>query len=149
MAKLTGVPATTPGVLQTYNAVQQAMPVNTNLGGFVSSQQMGVTQLAIQYCSALVDDTSARASFFPGFNFAADPAAAFADRSLVLTPLNERLLGVNINTQPSTAGVDTDINSLIDDLMTCGGGACEADRTERIVKAACATVLGSASMLVQ
>lgn len=149
MSKLTGIPASTPGVLQTYSMVQQAMPVNTNLGGFVSSQQMGVTQLAIQYCSALVDDTGARASFFPGFNFGATPAAAFADRSLLLTPLNERLLGTNVNTQPATTDVNTDINSLIDDLMTCGGGACEADRTERIAKAACATVLGSASMLVQ
>lgn len=149
MAKLTGVASTTPAVLQTYNLVQQAMPVNANLGGFVSSQQMGITQLAIQYCSALVDDTSARSSYFPGFNFSATPAAAFADRSLLLNPLGERMLGVSINTQLSNAELATNINNLVDDLMTCNGGACESDRTERIVKAACATVLGSAAMLVQ
>jgi len=149
MARLTGIAATTPAVLQTYNLVQQAMPVNTNLGGFVSSQQMGITQLAIQYCSALVDDTSARAAYFPGFNFGAAPAAAFADRSLLLDPLSDRMLGASIGTQPASADINTDINSLVDDLMNCNGGACEPDRTERIVKAACATVLGSATMLVQ
>ncbi len=110
---------------------------------------MGITQLAISYCSALLDDTTARASYFPGLDFNGAPAAAFADRSLLLDPLASRMLGDGVGTQPASADMAYDVNALVDDLMTCNGGACEPDRTERIVKAACATVLGSATMLVQ
>jgi hypothetical protein len=44
--------------------------------------------------------------------------------------------------------VRTEIESLITRLENCGG-SCEPDRTERVVKAACASVLGSAAMMVQ
>jgi hypothetical protein len=41
------------------------------------------------------------------------------------------------------------LGKLIDKLATCGGNQCEADRTETIVKASCAAVLGSATTLIQ
>ncbi|MEM9742386.1 MAG: LamG domain-containing protein [Pseudomonadota bacterium] len=148
MAQLTGVPTSNPVVSNTYSLVQQAMPVNSDLGGFVSSQQMGVTQLAISYCSALIDDASARSAFFPGLDFSAAPAAAYANRSLLIDPLYDALIGVNIDTQPTTAELAGELNDLVDRLSACGG-SCEADRTERIAKGACAAVLGSAAMLVQ
>ena len=149
MSRMTNIPASNAAVSATYELVKQAMPVNTIAGGFVSSQQMGITQLAIQYCSALVDDTSARAAYFPGLSFGAMPATAFADRSLLIDPLMANMVGSALGTQPDIGDVTTEVNSLVDELMLCNGGPCEPDRTERIVKAACATVLGSAAMLVQ
>ncbi|MFK7915037.1 MAG: LamG domain-containing protein [Pseudomonadales bacterium] len=148
MARLSGIPADTASVANTYELVKQAMPVNSDLGGFVSSQQMGITQLAISYCSALVDDASARASYFPGLNFGADPATAYADVSLLTDPLFDRMVGSGIGTQPAQAGLAGEIDDLVTRLSNCGG-SCEADRTERIAKGACAAVLGSATMLVQ
>ena len=148
MARLTGIPVANPVVSNTYDLVQQAMPVNPNLGGFLSSQQMGVTQLAISYCSALVDDGTARSAYFPGLDFNAAPTAAFADRGLLLDPLFNAMVGSGIATQPDQAELAAELNALIDRLSSCGG-SCEADRTERIVKGACAAVLGSAAMLVQ
>ena len=148
MSKLTGVPITNAGVRTTYELVKQAMPVNTNIGGFVSSQQMGITQLAIQYCAALIDDTAARAAYFPGLNFAAAPATAYADPTLLTDPLFARMLGTGIPTQPAQADLETQINDLITRLSNCGG-SCEPDRTERIAKGACAAVLGSATTLIQ
>ena len=148
MAKMTGIPTTNAGVAATYQTVHQAMPVGTNIGGFISSQQMAVTQLAIKYCSELVDDSSARSSFFPAFPFGSDISVAFNDRSLLLDPLISNMVGNSISTQPDLLALGNEVNSLVDALLNCGS-SCEADRTERVVKAACASVLGSAAMLVQ
>ncbi len=72
MSNMTGVPTTQTQVKATYDAVYQALPVATGIEGFLSSQQMGITQLAISYCSALVDDDlEAAAMYFPGFDFSA------------------------------------------------------------------------------
>ena len=148
MSKMTGIPHTNTEVAATYDTVHQAMPVGTNIDGFISSQQMAITQLAIKYCSELVDDTSARNTFFPGFPFGTDVSTAFGDRSLLLDPLIDSMVGNGISTQPDLTALRGEVNSLVDDLVACGG-SCEPDRTERVVKAACASVLGSAAMLVQ
>ena len=71
-----------------------------------------------------------------------------ADRSLVLDPLYDNILGQNLGTQPLRADVDTRVNQLIDDLTTCGAG-CPPGRTETVVKSSCAAVLGSAGMLLK
>ena len=148
MSKLTGVSHVNPQVATTYDLVKTAMPVSTNLGGFISSQQMGVTQLAISYCSVLVDDPVARAAYFPGLQFSANVTTAFADRSLLINPLLNRMVGTGLSSQPTAVDVTNEVNSLVDGLAACGG-TCESDRTVRIVKASCAAVLGSAAMLVQ
>jgi hypothetical protein len=148
MAKLTGISHVNPSVVATFDAVRTALPVQPNLGGFISSQQMGVTQLAISYCSALVDNTTLRSSYFPGLNFNASPAVAFANRQLLIDPLLNNMIGTSLTSQPTAAEVTAEVNALVTNLSACGG-ACEADRTARIVKASCAAVLGSAAVLVQ
>ena len=148
MAKLTGIPISNSEVDTTYQLVKEAMPINPQIDGFVSSQQMGVTQLAIKYCSVLVDDTARRAAFFPAFDFGAPLATAFADPSLVTTPLLDSMVGTNISTQPNRLAVEAELNALIGRLSACGG-SCEPDRVERIVKGSCAAVLGSAAVMVQ
>jgi len=150
MSKLTGVPASQPEVAETYGLVRQAMPVQANLGGFISSQQMGITQLAIRYCSVLVEDPALRATFWPAFSaWNADPATAFGgDRSAVIDPIIENTIGLGIPTQPDAAAVHGEIDDLITRLSACSG-SCSADRTENIMKASCAAALGSAAMLVQ
>ena len=148
MSRMTGIPATNTNVRNTYNAVIQSMPVQPNLAGFISSQQMGVTQLAIQYCSVLVDDTSARASYWPAFDWNAGLASAFNNRAAVTDPLINNMVGLGLPTQPATTAVEGEVNALIDRLLPCSGAEC-TDRVEGIMKGACASVLGSAAMLVQ
>jgi hypothetical protein len=53
-----------------------------------------------------------------------------------------------VATEPDAAGVRSDIDALITRLSSCGGGACSADRTETVVKASCAALLGSAATLL-
>ena len=65
MSRMTGIPVANSEVMSTYEQVKQAMPVSTNVNGFISSQQMGITQLAIKYCSVLVDDPIAAGIVLP------------------------------------------------------------------------------------
>jgi len=147
MSKMTGIPSSNSLVAATYEQVHQAMPVSANVSGFISSQQMAVTQLAIMYCSVLVDDTTASAAYFPLIDFSADPGVALTPASVVLDPLVENMVGDGIGTQPDDAALRAEVSSLISSLSACSG-SCDADQTENVVKAACASVLGSAAMLV-
>lgn len=152
MSRMTGIPVTQTAVATTYNTVKQQLPTVTDIEGFLASHQMGITQLAIQYCDALVKDTSARAAFFPSVNFTADLTTVFSagNRPAVINPLLENLVGTNIGAQPTDTAITDELNGLIDTLTACSDtGSCETDRTETVVKASCAAVLGSAATLIQ
>ena len=147
MAAITGVSLNDPGVKSTYTLVEQQLPGVSTVESFVAAQQVGVAQLAIQYCDSLVESPQA-ATFFPGLNFAAAPATAFADTTLLIDPLLAKAVGTNIATQPADTDVRAELNSLVTRLASCGAG-CAAGRTKTIAKAACATVLGSGAVLIK
>lgn len=159
LSALTGIPQTNASVKVTYGKVQQQLPTLANLDGFLAAQQMGVTQLTVAYCNALVGSSSAanalRDSYFAGFNFSAPSSSAFSPtgRSQIIEPLLKHLLAAEIsgsalNTQADPALLRTELNKLIDTMTACGSN-CAADRTLTTVKATCSAALGSAVMLLQ
>ena len=143
----------------TYGLVKQSLPAIEAFDAVSSSHQIAVTQLAIEYCNALVEDTGLRSTVFPGFNFGAAPNVAFAgaSRDLLIDPLIARAVGV-VGSQPDLAAVRDELGyappageypgNLIDRLAACGG-SCPPGRTLDISKAVCASVTGSAAMLIQ
>jgi hypothetical protein len=152
MSTLTGVSSTNPAVQASFATVKQALPTIESIDTFVSAHPVAVAQLAIQYCDALVADAGARADYFPGFNFGAAPGVAFdaSGRAIVLDALVGRMMSANVGTEPVAAEVRTDLNNLITQLTNCGGDPeCPtAVRTQKVVKATCAALLGSAVTLV-
>lgn len=165
LAQMTGIATTNTQVATTYEKVKQQLPTLTNLDGFLAAQQMGITQLTVAYCNALVGSSSAanpaRTAIFPGFDFAAAANVAFnsdTKRSQIIEPLlarlhaNEVADGVNphskLDGQADPAELRLELNQLIDNMTACGSG-CAADRTLTTVKATCAASLGSAVMLLQ
>ncbi|MET1256036.1 LamG domain-containing protein [Aliikangiella maris] len=151
MSQATGISMAQADVAATFEAVKQQMPTLTDIGTFSSSQQMGVTQLAIEYCNALIEDSSKRATYFSGFNFASPANLAFdslAKRNQIYDPLIANIMGTGIATQPAVVDVKTELDSLTDKLVSCGN-SCPVGRTETIVKAVCAAALGSAALLIQ
>ena len=146
-AAITGISMNDANVKSTYALVEQQLPTVPTIEGFVASHQVGVAQLAIEYCSALVESNQA-AAFFPGLNLAAAPAVAFASTNALIDPLYANGVGLNLLTQPADADVRTELNTLVGTLSSCGG-SCASDRTKTITKAACATVLGSAAVLLK
>jgi hypothetical protein len=141
MSKMTGMPVTSVATI--YDRVHQAMPVQPKIAGFISSQQMGIAQLAFEYCSVLVNDQNARVDFWPSFPWGTSKISAFNNRGFVITPLLDNIVGQNLPTQPDIAAVTAELNSLINILMA--GPA----NTNAIMKGSCASVLASAAMLVQ
>ncbi len=150
LAKLTTVSTQNADVSTTFTTIKQQLPTVENIDTFISAQQVGVAQLAIAYCDALVEDTTLRSAYFPGFNFGAAANTAFdtTGRNQIIAPLLTNMLGSNLTTQPDNDEVTEEVNGLIDTLTQCGG-SCASDRTETVVKAACAAVLGSATSLLQ
>jgi len=158
MSVLTGVSREQAGVETVFETVKQQLPAVENIEGFLSAHQMAVSQLAIEYCSALLDDQgqTLRADYFPGFVFSDTADNAFnsaAQRDLVIVPLLNRMMNIGVTTQPDPAEVTVELDNLILALTACAMGpaptCATAARTEQIVKATCAATLGSAVMLLQ
>ncbi len=113
------------------------------------------------YCNALVDSSSARASFFPDFDFNAAPITAFSSdekRSQIINPLLQRLLAHEVSDgihpashlggQADPGLLRWELNTLISNMISCGND-CASNRTLTTVKASCAATFGSALMLLQ
>ncbi|MEL6870856.1 MAG: LamG domain-containing protein [Pseudomonadota bacterium] len=151
MSAITTVPRTQEDVRLTYQTVRQQLPNNPDFGGFLAAHQVGIAQLAVEYCNALVSDTTRRAAFFPGMDFNAQASSAFANaagRGLVIDPIVDAVVGVNLASQPDRTDIEGELNNLIDRLTACGNN-CPAGQTQTVGIAACAAALGSATMLVQ
>ena len=165
MSELTGVnpatAATISGPNGTYTVYKQQFPSVENIMTYLPSHQMAISQLAMTYCDELVRDqgTIPRANYFSGFNFAATAVSAFdsnAKKNQIINPLLERMMNVysgnpgnNLATQPLESDVRTELDNLIVTLTACGAACDTQVRTEQVVKATCAAMLGTAVMLVQ
>ena len=148
LAAITTVPANNNNVSKTFQTVKQQLPTAPTLEGFLPSHQVGIAQLAIQYCNELVNDSTKRNAFFPGVNFAA--GAKFSNstgRNAVITPLANAALGTGLNSQDN-AGLGTELNALMGKLGCGDGSNCDAAREQVVTKAVCAAAVGSAGVLV-
>lgn len=157
MSTVTGVSTEEFFVDTTFQNVRQSLPAVEDPAAFLSSHQVAVAQLAIEYCNALIEDqgTISTAVYFPGFDFDAAPAVAYANRDALITPLIDNILGLGIQTQPDAVDVENELGYVTADAMT-GRPDNLIDRliaggtdTRSIAKGACAAVLGSGVMLIQ
>jgi hypothetical protein len=156
MSVVTGVGTEELNVDMTFQALRQSLPVIKDPATFLSSHRVAIAQLAIEYCNALIEDrgTISATNYFPGFQFDAAPATAFANRNLLIGPLVDNIMGIAIQTQPDAVDVEDELafngfnpvtqrpETLIDRLIAGG------TNTRAISKGACAAVLGSAVMLI-
>jgi hypothetical protein len=132
-------------VAATYLLVLQQLPATSMLESFSSANQVGIAQLAVQYCNVAVNTPAYQAALFPGVTFTASlyPAGAGQVTSL----LAARVLGTNVTTQPDASSVTGELNSMITTLCT---PACSTQaRVLAVTSAACAAAFGSADMLIQ
>jgi hypothetical protein len=148
---------------ETYQELRQSLPAIESIEAFLSSHQVAIAQLAIQYCDAAVEDNT----IWPGLDFNADKGTFFSigNRDAFVEPLIQRAVGHSststpILSQPSYADVHGEVASfpvvgnrpenLIDRLLNTIPipPAVESD-TRAISKGVCAAVLGSAATLVQ
>ena len=153
-SQMTGVHSAASSVASTFTNVQQQLPTDENLEGFLPAHHMGITQLAVAYCSAFVADEALFNARIPDVNLAAAPNVAldangrdalidYFTRAVVL----ESPAGEPLGSGPSRNEFATVINQLIDEVARCDAG-CTATDTKNTVIAACSAALGSAAMLI-
>jgi hypothetical protein len=172
LSEITQVPVDNAGVEATYAAVRQQLPTTPAIDSFLAAHQMGITQLAVQYCSQLIDDTSLRATVFPGFDFNAAPGAAYGVplssdsnslRSRLINPLLEAIAvqeiaadgidypsAASLKNQPTPQVVGGELDGLIERMAAlCSSDCNSALRTQKVAKAVCSAAAGNAVMLLQ
>jgi hypothetical protein len=188
MAEMTGVDPYQPqfaAVKNTYydeanqTGIKQQMPSVEDINGFLPAHQMAVSQLAIQFCDALVEDATLRDNFFgAGFGFTQAVDTAFgsgdsAQKNQIVNALFDKMIGLPdagstpLADMPSRANLKAELignpdpttpdhpGNLYDRLYnTCSADpACSNSsdpvRTRAVVKAMCTVTLGSAAMLIQ
>jgi Concanavalin A-like lectin/glucanases superfamily len=157
MAKVTGVPTTDTNVVSVYSSVLSSLPPVPDLSAFSAANQTAISQLAIAYCSEMVNNNGTAvfgAGFDPtqGGSYFAAPINTNSNRDAVINALYVNLVGgtitANLATQPTFASVQAELDALITNL-TPAAYASTPGRSGVVTKAACAALLGSASTLVQ
>jgi len=149
---LTGVPTTNAAVTATYQSVQQQLPSVNTLEAFSSANQVGVAQLAVQYCNQMMTTPSLRAKIFPpNVTFGASQFANQAGIDAVTGPLATLAVGNGqLTTQPlasTLTGATGELDLLVGRL--CSSTACSSTgRVMAVASATCAAALGNAEVLI-
>jgi hypothetical protein len=147
LSVLTGVPTAQSAVASTYLAVQQQLPSTPTLEGFSSADQVGIAQLAIQYCNVMVNTPAYSAQVLPGVSFSSSLFSSQAGINSVTSALAAAVLGNGLSTSPAASSVTTELGNLINNL--CSTSACNnTARVQAVTAAACAAAFGSADMLI-
>jgi hypothetical protein len=146
LSALTGVPTSNPSVVATYQAVQQQLPATATLESFSAANQVGVAQLAIQYCNVAVNTPALQSQLF-GFSLSPSQFTSQPGIDSVTSAIAQRVLGSGLNSAPSASTVTNELSSLIGQLCTTNSCTTSAG-TNAVAAAACATAFGSADMLI-
>ncbi len=148
---LTGVPTTNAAVTATYQSVQQQLPSINTLEAFSSANQVGIAQLAVQYCNQVMTTPALQAKMFPGVTFSASQFSSQAGIDAVTVPLAALAVGNgNLTHQPPAStltGPTGELDLLIGRL--CASTACSStSRVAAVASAACAAALGNATVMI-
>jgi hypothetical protein len=166
-AEVTGVNPTTTAVDMKFQELRQSLPAIEDMGTFLSSHQVAIAQLAIQYCDAMIGSDASPGpnlgTMFPGFTWTS--ATEFStNRDAFVDPLIDRIMGTNLGSQPARTILYEELASyqdptpevdpvtlvsldrpdnLVDRLIDGGSD------TRSIGKGVCAAMLGNAVTLIQ
>jgi len=157
LSLITGVSQNNAAVVSTYTLVKQALPSIEKLGTFGPAQQTGMAQLAIQYCSQMVETPALRTAFFGGaLNPSATATSTFgstgspntANRDIVIGALLTKGVNTGLEWNPDDTVISSELDVLIDKLVAGPTGGASGG-TGTVMKAACGAVLGSGTTLIQ
>ncbi len=165
-SEVTLVDPTTPAVDMTFQELRQSLPAVESLNTFLSSHQVAIAQLAIQYCDAMIGTAGSPGpnlgTLFPGFNWS-NGSEFSTNRDAFVNPLIDRIMGSNIGSQPVRAVVYEELASYQDPTSAVSPEGESLDRPDNLVdrlvaggsdtrsigKGVCAAMLGNAVTLVQ
>ncbi|MES2675412.1 MAG: LamG domain-containing protein [Pseudomonadota bacterium] len=165
LSYLTGVPQNynNGAIHNLYMKVQQALPILSDMNGFVAAQQMGITQLAVGYCNALIGDAALRKPYFRvGNTYLVDTLTNDLNSLDKRNAINNVFLKQLVAHDPDDGALNNqappgELLSILDRLMLditaapcpTGASCSEQERVLTALKASCSAVFGSAVMLVK
>jgi hypothetical protein len=151
-SKLTGVPVNNATVAATFANVKQQLPAVESVDAFLASHQTGIAQLAIAYCSAMVDNDALRTQFF-GQNISPNGGSGvFANAAAqdpVVNAITNTVINSSLGSQPSATVVSTAIRKLLNTIANNPSSQANPKGAGNAMKAACGAALGSAATTVQ
>lgn len=121
-----------------FSTLESSLPVHQKMQAFEAGKQSAIIKVAVQACSDLVDDATAREKFFPGFNFSMQ-AVQYNDaaKSTIAKNLINRFWGENLNNGMDAAEQEQALIQLQSSLVS--GGATVTNS----IKGTCAAVAAS------
>jgi hypothetical protein len=148
-SQLTGVLTSNSSVVTTYQSVQQQLPAINTLEAYSSANQVGVAQLAAQYCNQVMLSPSLQAKVFGSVNFSTLSLPGSA--SSITGPLT--VLAVGSSTSPTSlqyTAVQTELNNLVNTLCGTNPNSCSGNsaRVSAVTLGVCAAALGNANVLI-
>jgi len=148
LSALAAVPTTNSAVSTTYQSVQQQLPNLVTLEAYSSANQVGVAQLAVQYCNVMVTTPAYQSVVLPGVTLNASTFASTAGINSVSNALAARVVGSGgLKTMPPASQIAGELNTLIPAL--CSTSACNnTSRVMAVTAAACAAAFGNAVMMI-
>jgi hypothetical protein len=164
-SQLTGIPTSNMSVVSTYQAVQQQLPAINTLEAYSSAGQVGVAQLAVQYCQQVMSTPAIQATVFPGITFSGSTYSTVAangtdgagntqytasgQAAQVIADLAALSVGNgSLTHQPATATVTTELTNLVGTLCS-GSTPCNSTaRVSAVTVGACAAALGNADVMI-
>jgi hypothetical protein len=151
-SKLTGVPITNTMVAGTFANVKQQLPAVESIDALLASHQTGIAQLAIAYCSAMVDDTSLRTQFFGQNISPTGGSGVFANATAqdpVVNAIRDKVINSSLASQPDATVVETAIRKLLNTIANNPDSQANPNGAGNAMKAACGAALGSAATTLQ
>jgi hypothetical protein len=151
-SKITGVPITNSTVAATFANVKQQLPTVESVDAFLASAQTGIAQLAIAYCSAMVDNQATRDAFYgPGLNpnTGSGYVASSAIQDQIVNAIKTKAVNTSLASQPDATVVDTAIRKLLTTIANNPASQSNPNGSGNAMKAACGAALGSAATTVQ
>jgi len=149
LSVLSGVPKTNSAVNTTYQSVQQQLPNIVTLEGYSSANQVGVAQLAVQYCNVMVTTPAYQSVVLPGVTLNASTFQSQAGINLVSNALAARVVGSgNLKSMPPASQIAGELNNLIPALCNGTSPCNTTSRVMAVTAAACAAAFGNAVMMI-
>ena len=152
-SKITGVPITNATVAATFANVKQQLPTVESVDAFSASSQTGIAQLAIAYCSAMVDSQATRDAFFGTPSLNANTFSTYVAGSSVqdqiVNAIKTKAINTSLATQPDPTVVDAAIRKLLNAIANNPASQTNPNGSGNAMKAACGAALGSAATTVQ
>jgi len=182
LAQLTGIPRTNTAVNNdtslgdtndgTYTKVMQALPSSSSVNSFKAAQQMAISQLAVTYCSELVNNTSKAMNYFGISDFTSGLTLDSSTRDTIIANLLSHVLNVDTVTPAPdliTMPDKTVVHDYLDALMAGGivsingtsvtlpglmtgcnatTNVCDNQNTVKILTATCAAAMSSSPTLL-